>query len=183
MITDADYLPWLLETVRDAAYACLAASTTGEPANAYAYHTSPPADCCDQVSVWCEAIRPTVEFPNQFGDRLHCNAVRGMADIAVKITRSCWPALRDNQDDPFPTPDEMNAAALRLASDASTLWCCLLQQAQQGLLTPPEADFDPGEDPDVVFGQATPDPPRGGCAGWTIRFTVELPQCCVSPGS
>lgn len=179
MTVDGTYLGALLEHVRDLSVECLGETTLGIPGNAYVYHTTPPDDCCDQLVVWAGALRSTSSFPRQHVEPVKCRALLLMADVYVRIVRSCWPTVKGDRMDAFPSPDEMNEAALLVAEDGMTLTCCLLAAAQSGNLTPAGFEIDYGEEPDISWGPSTPDPPRGGCVSWTIQFTAELPQCCV----
>jgi hypothetical protein len=167
------YLNDVLQTVLDSVCDCLDNTTLGTPKDCFISHRQPPDDCCDFLAIWIDRLLPTFEFPDVSFRVERCGDVRRMADISLRLVRPCWPTLKDNANSPFPTPAEMQAAAESLLIDANVLWCCLSDTFAAGL----------GCDNlngclDAIIEELVMDDPRGGCAGMTMTFRLELEGCC-----
>lgn len=180
-IATTAYLGELLEDLRDLACSCLADSPLGVPADCYVSHGRPPDDCGDYLAVWLERVRPIQPeaFPTTFGGKITCNtSLAGAADIAMKVARSCWPTVRGETQPEFPDPlTEIDPAAVDLLGDATALWCCVTAAALDGSLHPSNGG---GETYGITMGSLDVDDPRGGIAGWTLRFALEMPLCCIT---
>ncbi len=138
---------------------------------------------CDFLSIWLERIRPRTGFENAAyttGEKVltRCGDVGGVADIALRLMRPCFPALIDNPTNPFPLATQMQAAAENLLIDIQSLRCCIASADCQGFLFPLSVD---GECLEFAVGDITPEGPRGGCAGWTLRYAFELDGCSYGP--
>lgn len=134
---------------------------------------------CDFLSIWLERIRPRVGFENaQYitGEKVwaKCGDIGGVADVALRLMRPCFPVAKDNATNPFPTATEMQAAAENLLIDVQVLRCCISASYCAGLLFPDTPDADCLE---LAIGDIVPAGPRGGCAGWTLYFAIELDSC------
>lgn len=161
----------VVNSVLAVACSCLADSLGETPGTCKIYHTKPPDDCCDFLAVWVERVRPTVKFPADYaGAASDGSGLHAMADIAIEIKRSCWPVISDNATNPFPPVEQTDAATLSLLDDAAHLWCCVMAAAQNGTIS--------GDCSDVRVGALEPLAPKGGCAGWIMRLSVELDTCC-----
>lgn len=172
-LTNAGYLADYLQAILDTTYTCLEDTVDGPPASKYLYWTTPPDDCCDILAVWLDAILPTREFPVVLSGADECGDSWRMMRVKVRLVRACWPTLRDNATSPFPSPVDMQAATENLLVDANVVWCCLQTAFAEGTLFP---DMQPCTN--VRWDDLTPDPPRGGCAGFTLTLMVELDAGC-----
>jgi hypothetical protein len=168
----------MLQSILDVACNCLDDTPLGRPADCFISHGQPPDDCCDFLSVWAEYIRPIQGFENaqyvsgvKFTGR--CCDIGAVMDIAIRLVRPCYPTLKDNATNPFPPPIEIQAAAENLLIDGWAMRCCVMRAYCEDSLFP-----DDTECLEVAWGDMVPHGPRGGCAGWTWRITVELEQCC-----
>ena len=172
-VLDPDTFAQVAVNVLAVAEACLNDNDpAGAPENVYVSHCRPPDDCCDILSVWYEAFRPSRNFPDTSIEPMRCNNLTVAADLQLEVLRSCYPVVRDNAKSPFPPPAAIQAAADNLNITARVLWCCMLESYDLGLLTPD------GSCVDIAFGQMTPICPRGGCAGWLWNITVAIGPCC-----
>lgn len=164
----------MLQTVLDGLHACMSNTVDGPPASKFLSFNRPPDDCCDYLAIWLESIQATKEFPI-----LDTSAAEGcgggrMMTVAVKLVRSCWPVIQDNPRNPFPPGQVIQAAAEKLTVDANVVWCCLESGLSSG-----EFWID-GNDGCKSFRmiELRVDPARGACAGFTVRFQMELEGCC-----
>lgn len=170
--------------------ACLAeSSVAGAPDVCSTYWSIPPDDfyCdCDSggfLAVWLEGIGPTNVFPQPFNAPVQSaiGPVRAMANIAVRLVRPCWPGQTVGPDGQanLPSRVETEGPSLSLAMDASVVFCCLLDdftsQSGDSLITG-------GPCTGVRMGLLTPDRNRSKCAGFTVRYTVDLGSCCIPVG-
>jgi hypothetical protein len=169
------YINDTLQGILDGVYDCLAAdSVLGAPEHKFLSFTRPPDDCCDYLAIWFESLQPTREFPLVgVGDAaIDCTDSR-LTTVSLKLVRPCWPVVKDNPKKPFPPPAEIQAAAENLTIDANVVWCCLATGLGSDAL---RADS-------LTLGfrmiELRPDDPRGGCAGFTVRFAIELDPCCA----
>lgn len=162
----------VLQSILDNLCECLGENTTlGAPKDCFIYHTRAPDDCCDSLVIWLDRILPTAQFPIPFVGRDECGAVGRMMRVGVKLVRPCWPTVVDNPSNPFPPVAAMQAAAETMLIDTNVLWCCLSAGLSAG-------DHDPsGSCQDFHIESVIPDKPRGGCAGVTASFLVELDAC------
>lgn len=171
----------IMQAMLDVACNCLAETPLGLPANCYISHNEPPDDCCDFLAVWLERIRPRIGFENAAyttGEKVwaRCGDVGAVADINLTLMRPCFPTLKDNPFNPFPGAVEMQAAADNLLIDLQVLRCCIMSAACQRILFPSGDECQ-----ELGIGDITPEGPRGGCAGWTLRFALELDSCAYGP--
>lgn len=178
----------ILNHILAVAEECLEGCDRPIPDDVFHHHgpRRPPGDCCSHLTVHVRQIRPTsdgeggqTQFPGTFiGIPNNCGQVQMAVDASLTLSRDCFPTLKDDKSDPFPTAAEMQAASDELAIDARVLWCCLLAAQAAGTLLPPGPQF--ADLVDVVWGTMSPFR-GGGCAGWEWEFTLNLPSCCWSP--
>lgn len=133
------------------------------PENRRVTHGEPAWDCCDQLAVWAQLIKPATKFP--FQETRELRAVRFALDVGVQITR-CVPVILDGGF--LPTNAELSASAFALAADAWTIYHELACQAVDGTLV---ADC---ECDNAALGNVRPVGPTGGCAGYQFAVSVEL---------
>lgn len=167
-----------LQLVVDDLYNGLSCTTNGSPKDGFISHTAPPDDCCDFVAVWMDRLDPTREFPlvnTTFVDR--CGETGRMALVKARVRRSCYPVIKDNARSPFPSAGEMQAAAEALLMDANVVWCRLVSAFGEGVYALSEPECAAGC-LNFKMEQLVMDPPRGGCAGFTVSFWMELEGCC-----
>ena len=147
-------------------------TTAGAPQSCFISWTTPPDDCCDFLAVWMDELLPTVKFPSVNNtDPFQCGVSR-MMRVKARLVRPCWPVIRDNAKSPFPPPGDMQAAAEALLIDSNVVWCRLVSafannfydQAENGCLM-------------AMMASLKPDEPRGGCAGFTATWLMELESC------
>jgi len=173
MITDPAYLANTLDAILATACQCLEDNTVlGRPKDCKLYHGQPPGDCCDFLGVWLERIRPVKSFPQEWGGIVRCGEVHGAADIGIVLNRPCWPVIKDSPYSPFPPSAETDIPTTNLLIDAQALWCCMLVAGEDGKLNPD------AECVDMRMGSLEPTKPKGGCAGWILRFSIEMSSCC-----
>lgn len=164
---------------------CLGATTNGTPGTCSVYWNIPPDDLeCGECGsrgfliAWPELIFPTQKFPLPYQGQVgpHEVVTQAAVNIAVRLTRPCWPVVTRVANQPaFPKRDDMEEAAVNLAEDAATVFCCLLSN-----LADLNSTILGGACGRAKMGQLTPDRNRAGCAGFTARFTVSLDSCCVT---
>lgn len=172
-LNDPAYLNDRLQLILDEVCDCLDNTSLGRPKDCFISHTSPPDDCCNFLAIWIERIEPTYSFP-QVSDRVEkCGDVHRMAQVRLKLNRACWPVLKDNAAAPFPSAAEMQAAAEALLIDANVMWCCVEGTFTTGGLGCERWDCLDFKMNDMLF-----DAPRGGCAGVSLSFLMELNGCC-----
>ncbi len=158
-----------MSSILNAASTCLEETPLGVPGSVYVYHTSPPDDCGDILVAWIEDIAPTVNFPQPFNGDIGCAPVLMMATIKMRLVRKCWPVVKDNPSSPFPSAEEMNEAALKLAGDSEALWCCLIDGVRSGSFW-----IGAATDPEFILESIKPTRPRGGVVGIDVTMKVEL---------
>lgn len=173
---NSEHLTEVLQSILDTACSCMIDTTYGIPADCYISHGEPADDCCDFLAVWVERIRPSHGFSDGeyiTGGKLwdKCCDMNSIADVSIRLVRPCFPGLVDNQSNPLPSAEEMQAAAAALLVDVWVLECCVAQANCHGTLLPPGLCLELG------IGDATPHGPQGGCAGWTWDLAVELDVC------
>jgi len=168
----------LMQAMLDVACNCLADTPSGIPADCFISHNIPPDDgCCDFLAVWLERIRPRIGFENAAyitGEKVwaRCGDVGAVADINLRLMRPCFPTLHDDAWNHFPSAVEMQTAADNLLIDIQVLRCCILSAGCQGILFPSDDQCQ-----ELAIGDIVPEGPRGGCAGWTLHFALELDSC------
>jgi hypothetical protein len=178
-LLNPDHINNMMQSVLDVACTCLEDSPLGAPSDCFISHCAPPDDCCDFLSIWLDRIRPRQGFENAAyitGEKVwaKCGDVGGVADISLRIMRDCYPVVKDNATNPFPSGVEMQTAAEALLIDLQILRCCIQEANCMGILYPDSEDANCLE---FAIGDATPECPRGGCAGWTLTFGIELDSC------
>lgn len=176
----------ILGNTVDLVCACLADTPNGTPGTCTVYWSTPPddLDCgdCDSnglLVAWLERMAPVKNWPSPYvGPSGHGIPITVKADIAVRLVRPCWPILRQDIANPFPARSVTEPLALNLDFDASAVFCCILNDLASN--TPAITD---GPCLQKMMGALEVDRNRGGCAGFTVRFSVGLGACCVSEGS
>ena len=156
------------QSVLTTAATAVAGTTRGLPGNVFVAHGRLPDDCCDLLAVYIERIRPTATFPlNALGaDR--CGVQRWALDLVVRLVRGGAPLVTAGAE--FPPGAEQQTFAEALLEDVSTLQLALkAAHASRTLLVSPTGQ--------VAWGMLTPYGPRGGCAGWDLRLSVEARNC------
>jgi hypothetical protein len=173
-LQDPAWINETLQAILDSVCECLADTTLGQPPDCFISHTRPPDDCCDYLAIWLEQILPTDQFPSVADTAIdtRCGNVRRMMRVKMKLVRSCYPVVRDNATSPFPAAAEIQSAAEALLIDANVMWCCVQCAFDTGGV------FVDGACLDAKFEELVMDRPRGGCAGLTMTFLVEMEQCC-----
>lgn len=129
---------------------------------------------CDGVYVWLERLYASKGFPGEWSGPINCGELVPVASVAIRLYRPCWPVLVDNANNPFPPSEESDTAAMNLQMDAIKMFCCLL-----GDLSDPNGVILGGACLKATMGGMDPVTPKGGCAGWTLRFKLELDSCCL----
>ncbi len=169
---EPSYWADVLENILAVVCQALADTPQGMPNSCYTGHAKPPDDCCDHLVVYVERFRPTIDFPVEFNSYDRCQIVRQMMDVCILLRRPCWPVVHDNATNPFPPPADIDAASVNLMLDAQKMWQSVTRAYDAGLLivTPREPSF-------IKWGQITPGPNMGGCAGWEMRMTIDLDEC------
>ena len=162
----------VLESILSVACQSLSSTPLGMPANCYVGHSRPADDCCDFLAVWIDGLRPTIQFPFEFSDYDRCEIVRMMMDVTITLRRPCWPVVVDSAFNPFPEASKIDAASTSLAIDAQALWSGVVQAYDAGALfyTPRPPNY-------IKWGSMSPMTNMGGCAGWQLKFTVDLDEC------
>ena len=177
-LTCPTYLNDTMQAVLDDVCAGLACTVFGAPNDCFISHTAPPDDCCDFLAIWMDVMQPTMQFPvvnTSIVDR--CGETGRMMRLAMRLRRSCYPVIRDNAKSPFPPPAEMQAAAEGLLVDANVVWCRLISGFSEGVYALDDPAC-PSGCLDWKMGELRMDPPKGGCAGFTVTFAAELEGCC-----
>lgn len=177
----------LMAATADAVCACLEAETVnGAPGNCGLYWSTPPddflCDCADpggSLDVWLEIMQPTNRFPAPYLQPIDSaiGPLGIMATINVRLTRPCWPVIESNPGGLTPpVRSTTDTPTLNLLIDASVVYCCLLNDftAASG-----ESLITGGPCSNIALGALIPDRNRSGCAGFTVKFTVNLGSCCI----
>jgi hypothetical protein len=164
---------------------CLDVNSTGAPGNCGIYWSAPPDDLfcdCDAfngtLDVWLENLSPTLNFPQPYQGAVQHEPLRTMASFAARLVRPCWPLPETTPNGIIPpTRATTEQPTLNLALDASVVFCCLLSDFTGG----PQATstITGGPCSNAKMGALTPDRNRAGCAGFTVRFSVDLGTCCA----
>lgn len=173
-LDDVSDLPNMLTRALDLVAACLADTPNGAPGDTGLYHGTPPADCCDGLYLWLEQLYGAKGFPAAWSGAINCGEMTPVARVALRLYRPCWPTLVDNPFSPFPPATESDIAAANLQMDAIKMFCCLL-----GDLSDSNGVILGGSCLAAAMGSTEPVSPQGGCAGWTLRFTIGLDNCCL----
>lgn len=173
ILCEPAYVNDLLQAVLDSTCECLQNTVYGTPGSCFISHTTPPDDCCDFLAIWVEQMLPTYSFPEVSTRVQKCGDVHRMVRVKMKLLRDCYPVVRDNAQAPFPSPEEMQAAAEGLLIDGNVLWCCVVDALTTGI-----GCDQWNECLDSLMNEMVPIRPRGGCAGWELAFTLELKGCC-----
>jgi hypothetical protein len=175
-IDDVSFLPNAVSAILEVAATCLEGTPDGRPTDVWLYHTAPPADCCQGIYAWVESIGMSKSFPGDWTGPVDCVGLVPVAKVALRLYRPCWPVVKDNPNSPFPPGAESDVAAANLQMDAVKLICCLT-----GDLSDPGGVIwnAAGDCLKATIGTIQPVTPSGGCAGWTIRMSIELPSCCI----
>lgn len=164
----------ILQSILDGVYECMGDTVDGRPENAFMSFGRPPDDCCDYLTIYLQTLQPTVGFPVvDNGMTQDCGTTR-MATVHMKLVRSCWPIVQNNPMNPFPPSTEIQEASEKLTIDANVVWCCLTEGLSSGEFYPDgNALCKDWRMLDLQVDQA-----RGACAGFTVRFQLELEACC-----
>ncbi len=172
-LLDPAYINEVLQLVVDDLCVALEECTTaGAPKSCFISWTAPPDDCCDFLAVWMDELLPTVKFPVvNSTDPFQCGVSR-MMRVKARLVRPCWPVVRDNAKSPFPPPADIQAAAEALLIDSNVVWCRLVSAFANNFYQANETDCLMG-----MINNLKPDPPRGGCAGFTATWMMELDSC------
>lgn len=173
-IADPAILNDVMASIQEAVCSCLEDnSPAGPPPRCFISLTRPPDDCCDYLAVYLERMVPTIDFPQVSAGLDRCGEAQRMARLKLKLVRSCWPVLKDNPTNPFPPSAEIQSASEGLLIDLNVVWCCL-----SAILTGGDWIQIAGGGIRGKLESIEPDRPRGGCAGFTATFLVELDACC-----
>jgi hypothetical protein len=169
----------LLQSILDVACSCLEDTPSGVPSDCFISHGQPPDDCCNFLAIWIDKIHPRIGPENSdffIGEKVwtRCGDFGMIADFSLRLMRPCFPTLVDNPMNPFPPAADVQAAAENLLIDIQVLRCCISSAICEGILLPSTSDADCLE---IAVGDIYPVGPRGGCAGWTLQFSVELDAC------
>lgn len=182
-------LPNLMLQIADLVCDCLESTeqegvtATGRPSFCGTYWNTPPddLDCGDcgtngALFVWLERMGASVtNWPAPWAGPVSAapSAFTIPVALVVRLIRPCWPVVgQTGIATPFPTRETTETASINLNIDAATVFCCLLTAMK---------------DPSSVFGLCsrvtapvlTPDRNRASCAGFDVRFIVDLAQCCT----
>lgn len=169
---DPSFLPQLLNRIVDVGCTALETSPNGKPGFCGLYHAAPPADCCDALVVYVERLTMIKSFPQESQSPIKCDEIP-MVSGAMRLFRPCWPTIKIDAHNPFPGNETTTVAAINLMMDASALYCALASD-----LGNTDGVIKAGNPLAARLGQLTPQPPRGGCASWTVSFQIELNPCC-----
>jgi hypothetical protein len=144
---------------------------TDPPAHRYVYHSVPPGDQCEQLTVHFEQLYAALDgpFPMPVSTWTPCPDMTRATVYRVRLLRECWPVP---QGAVMPTDEAMMDATEVLADEADELFCGLQVAAAAG-------DLSASPHMRAVLSPMTPLAPLGACAGWTLGVTLEGPGCCV----
>lgn len=149
---------------------CLETTTNGVPSTVSMYHGPPPDDCGDSLFVWVDEVRGTTSFPEALSGTYRCAAVTGMVRVKLRVTRNCWPVLKDNARMPFPPVTETYAATAKLIEDVEAVWCCLSNGFADGSIWAGDNPLTP----EAVLVGVAPKRPKGGLAYVEAEMLIEL---------
>lgn len=158
--------PDLLWTMAQEVVDCICAALTEEsecacPCRACVVWGQPVWDqCCDgQLTVFVERVYVADNFPQTESGSILCSAPLA-GDFVLQLIR-CVPTVDDNGN--APSCDELSESARKLLQELyiseRALICCLAAYKKKRRFT---------------VRDARPVGPQGGCAGFEIRFSVEL---------
>lgn len=166
-------LPGVLTRTADLLCVLLASTSGGAPDECGVYWGDPPADCCPAGYVWLERVYETKPFPLPSIRPFVCPVLLA-AVVAVRVRR-CWPGTVNNPSNPFPPAATTQPVALGLVEDAGIVYCGL-----QADFASPSSTILVGVDAltPVMLGDLTHEKNLGGCAGFTVRYTMMLSPCC-----
>jgi len=140
----------------------------------------PPADCCGTGVITAEHGErwPTSgTWPPRSQTIEQREFQKGCTEVssAQKVTISyyiCGPTITESGG--MPPKDKREEYGLRLAEAEARTWAaiiCCLPEISKNLRAK------------VGLDNLIPLDPEGGCGGFRVGFTVELPSCCVEPGT
>jgi len=117
-------------------------------------------DCCSgQLTIWVERIYVAAKFPQTDGQPITCAAPLA-ADFVLQLIR-CVPTVDDNGV--APSCEAISASAAKIYQEMyiveRALLCCLAAFKKNRAF---------------VMKDMRPIGPQGGCAGFEVRFTVEM---------
>jgi len=135
---------------------------SGAPARSYISPGLPALDCCDQLTVHSPVVLDTPLQPGGLAEGRKCPARKNSIGLQVTITR-CIPVI---ENDEWPQPVDMEAAAEQLNADAWALWNHLYNLVCSG-----ELFTLCGE---VFWDGLRSMNPQGGCGGWVLNIRVTL---------
>ena len=149
-------------------------SRLGAPEEIFPYHTTPPADCCDFLSVSIESAFAyrIGQFPLVLDAVEPCEDIGMGIDWSINLFRPCWPMATAHPTNPFPDKEATTQATLDLWQDLRVMTCCVLEHFEY-------LEECQGPCNSIVPGQVRPYPPDGGCAGWRWDLKVEFERCCT----
>jgi hypothetical protein len=136
----------------------------GAPERSFISPHLPALDCCDQLTVHVPAIVEADTVPGGLGKGTrHRMSRMNHVALTVTITR-CVPIIDGAGN--LPALAELTAASEQLLADGWALWNHVwnLVRAKQLFSYCGEVHWD----------GLRPLGPEGGCAGWTLAFTVSL---------
>lgn len=134
------------------------------PGRRYVSHTAPPWDC-EQIVVHAGPIQASKSSAPDYGQPK--GPVFPTLGLTYTIVR-CWPG--PDTDGNAPDGDLLDQYAHALTIDAWRLWNGL----RAGLRGEAPAFLDGFPCRGATLGDATPQPPSGGFAAWTIDVRVEV---------
>lgn len=119
-------------------------------------------ECCDgQLTAFVENIYVHDNFPARMTGPIFCSSPLA-GDFVIQLIR-CVPTVKD--DGTPPTPLELSESARKIYQEMyisyRAIICCLVAAKRHRKF---------------VMREATTVGPQGGCAGFEIRFSIELPD-------
>jgi hypothetical protein len=163
--TSVDTLYNLARDILESANQALLDNDLDPPNHQFVSWNAPAWDCCDHLTTHLENLKPDQATANaQQSRNSRICAQRFDATIVLTLI-NCVPLTNDV----MPPDDEMDVSAHGFLQRAWVLYQALTCDYDVGVLLP---DF-PGCKI-VKINPLTPHGPQGGCASFTMSFTVEL---------
>jgi hypothetical protein len=157
--------------VLQAALVGLATLPAGAPGRNFVGYQQPAADCdCatgGQISCFPTGIRETM-VRQAGGTEVGHHLVNQFTVVEVAMTLQiirCVPMVTASGS--APSAADIDAAAMKLHSDAWFLWCWLRAEKRNERLLA-------GRCREIWFDPMTPEPVTGGCAGWNLNLRTQL---------